>query len=164
MNVITGEPKPTGAKLEIPEEGVNITCDSSNLAIAQELPIGDQSYFINLCVDFAELVATHFQPREIISNGFAWKSYSSYSSVQEMLSASLKLGDDFQTDLGKVLGMIPDHKKLDYTLASGSKEMHVLVEPVTFERLNLPRRNASFRSTKGEKSRVDRLNQFADRI
>src|SRR6266699_6393123 len=74
MNVIPGEPKPTGAKLEIPEEGVNITCDSSNLAIAQELPIGDQSYFINLCVDFAELVATHFQPREIISNGFAWKS------------------------------------------------------------------------------------------
>jgi len=77
LNVISSEIKPTGAKMEIPERGVNATCDANSLVVVQELPLaGDESYFVNLCKEFADLANFHFEPTKIVRNGFLWKSYA----------------------------------------------------------------------------------------
>ena len=60
--------------------------------------------------------------------------------------------------------MGPEHKKLDCGFTSGSKDLQLTLEPVTFERVNLPLRNVAIRTTAKEKNRIDRLNQFAQRI
>ena len=164
MDFIPGEIKPTGAKMEIPEQGINASCDVNSLVLSQDLPPEDVKNFVNLCKESAELIATHFNPKSIVKNGFALKSYWSFSNVQDTLAASLKLGGDYQKELSKVVGMIPDHKKLDYMFSSGSKEFHVVLQPVTFERVNMVKQNAGFYATKGEKNRIHRRNIFADRI
>jgi hypothetical protein len=164
LNFIPGEIKPTGAKMEIPEYGVNASCDANSLSISQELPPDDATYFLNLCKEAVALVATHIQPKSIVKNGFAVKTYWAFSNVQDMLAASLKVGGDYHKEAGKILGMIPDHKRLDYTFASGSKGLHVVVQPVSFERVNLTKQNAGFQASKIEKNRIDRRNKFADRI
>ncbi len=165
LNVISSEIKPTGAKMEIPERGVNATCDANSLVVVQELPpAGDESYFVNLCKEFADLANFHFEPTKIVRNGFLWKSYAPFAQVPDMLAASLKFGGDFQAELAKIVGMVPEHKRLDYFLTSGSKDLQVILHPVTFERVNLSKRNPGFRASGSEKSRIDRFNQFANRI
>jgi hypothetical protein len=164
MNFIMSDATPAGAKMEIPEQGVHATCDARSLAVAQELPVDDGKYFLDLCKGLAELVMSHFGPKSIFKNGLLWKSYTPYPNTSDMLAASLKYGGTFHEELAKAVGMVPGNKNLDYSFVSGSKDLHVVLQPVTFERLNLPRRNVDARATRDQKSRVDRLNQFAERI
>lgn len=164
MNFIAVEAKPTGAKLEIPEQGVNLNCDSNMLAIAQELPNDDGSYFLELCGKSVELALACFKPQSIIRNGFALKAYWSFPSIQAMFAASLKLGGAYQNDVAKVLGMVPDYKKLDFTFVSGSKEFHLLVQPVTFDAKRMSKQNVGSEANRIEKNRIDRRNKFAERI
>jgi hypothetical protein len=164
MNFIMSEATPAGAKMEIPERGVHATCDTRSLAVVQELPDGDGKYFLGLCKELAELVRSHFDPKSVFRTGLLWKSYTPYTNTSDMLAASLKYGGTFHLDLARTVGMVPENKNLDYFFVSGSKDMHVILQPVTFERLNLPRRNVDERATRDQKSRVDRLNRFAERI
>jgi len=60
--------------------------------------------------------------------------------------------------------MVPEHKKIDYSFVSGSKEFHLIVQPVTFENTRLTHQNIGAQLTKVEKNRIDRRNTFADRI
>ena len=164
MRFITSEATPTGAKMEIPEQGVHAGCDSLSLSVAQELPVDDGTYFLDLCKGLGELVMSHFDPKSVLRNGFLWKSYTPYTNPSDMLAASLKHGGAFHEELAKAVGMVPENKNLDYFFVSGSKDLHVVLQPVTFERLNLPRRNVDARATKDQKSRVDRFNEFAERV
>ena len=164
MNFITSEAKPTGAKMEIPEQGVHAGCDCLSLSVTQELPVDDGTYFLDLCKGLVELAMSHFVPKSVFKNGFLWKSYTPYAKASDMLAASLKYGGTFHEELAKAVGMVPENKNLDYFFVSGSKDLHVVLQPVTFERLNLPRRNVDARATKDQKSRVDRFNEFAERV
>lgn len=164
LNFVAGEAKPTGAKLEIPEQGVNAVVDSNDIALSQELPEGDFSYFVNLCKNSANLAAHHFQPRAILKNGFLIKEYWPFASVDEAFAASLSFAGDFQTNMGKVVGMIPNHKKLDFMFTSGSKDFHVTVQPVTFERSVMNRQNIRGQANRVERERIDRRNIFAERL
>ena len=164
MQFIPGDIKPTGAKLEIPEHGVNATCDANIMAASQELSVGDGSYFLGICKGLTQLSAELFQPKSIVKNGFAWKSYWPFSNVRDMLANSLKFGGEFEMILGKMIGMIPDHKKLDYMFNSGSKELHLMVQPVTFEKVNVTKQTPGFRANRTEKGRIDRLNRFAQNV
>ena len=47
---------------------------------------------------------------------------------------------------------------------SGSMDFHVLVHPVTFEKIALSRHNANFKSSAAQKRRIDRLNKFTERF
>lgn len=164
MNFMPGEAKPTGAKLEIPEQGLTATVDSLELAVAQEIPGENEKVFLDSCLTLSGLVHAHFTPARVAKNGFAVKSYWAFSSVDALLAASLRLGEPSQEPLAKLLGMVPTHKRLDCTLASGTMGLHVQVHPVTFERVSINRQNASFQATSAQKRRVERSNQFAERM
>ena len=166
LNLVPGEAKPTGAKMELPEQGVHVDCDSVFIALSvvYELPTPDGAFFINLCSGLAELVTEHFRPKGVAKNGFCIKSYWNISNVEDMLAATLGLGGDYHKELGKVLGLPPWHKRLDYTFSAGSKDLHLLLHPATFERFNLTKQTPGLLASKHEKSLVDRRNVFAERL
>jgi len=164
LNFLCGDAKPTGAKMEIPEHGVNLVCDATSLALSQELAVETDAYFPTLCKNTAALSQEIFKPKSVIKNGFALKAYWPFPNVQELLVATLKLCGDQQNELGKVLGMVPEQKKLDFTFVSGSKELHVVLQPVTFDRANLSKQNIGHQTNRVEKGRIERRNSFADHI
>jgi len=55
LKFIPGDAKPTGAKMEIPEYGVNMACDANSLAVSQELPPEDDEFFVGVCSGSVEL-------------------------------------------------------------------------------------------------------------
>src|SRR6266436_4242143 len=67
---IPDDARPQGAKMEIPEQGVQTTCDATNLVLSQELPLDDGTYFLTLSKGLSELVKHHFEPKAIVKNGF----------------------------------------------------------------------------------------------
>lgn len=162
MNFLPGDPKPTGAKLEIPERGLSAAVDTLELVAAQEMPGSDDEFFLNTCVGLAALVNEHFQPKRIIRNGFASKSFWPIPNADTLLATSLKFGGNAHADLGKQLGMVPAHKRLDFNFTSGSMDLHVLLHPVTFEKVSVNHHNANFTASSVQKERVERLNKFAD--
>jgi hypothetical protein len=164
LDFVPGEAKPIGAKLEIPEKGVYASCDIESLNVSLEVPEGGPEYFVELCTSLAELVETHFKPTGIVRNGFAWKSFWAFSKSEEMLAASLKFNSDYCKEVGKVVGMLRNQQRLDYRFVSGSKDLHVVFEPTTFERVNVTKQSAGFRATKSAKSLIDRRNEFAERV
>jgi hypothetical protein len=59
--------------------------------------------------------------------------------------------------------MVPESKATDCFFASGSSTLHVNLQPVTFDRLGLSKRNVPFRANRAQSGRIDRLNKFAER-
>ena len=164
LDLIPGQISPNGAQMELPEQGIQVNCDSVNLAVMQELPTEDTALFLNLCKGLSNLVAEHFQPKGIVKNGFAWKSFWAFQQPEEMFAATLKLGGGYHSELGKLLGIVPEYKNLDCMFASGSKGYHVVLQPTTFEKVSVTKQSATFQATKSEKNRIDRRNKFADRV
>lgn len=162
MNFLPGDTKPIGAKLEIPERGLIASVDTLELVVAQEMPSGLDEFFLNTCVGLAALINEHFHPKRIIKNGFACKSYWAIPNADSLLAISLKFGGDAHAELGKQLGMVPAHKRLDFNFTSGSMDLHVLLHPVTFEKVSVNRHNPNFKASSVQKERVERLNKFAD--
>ncbi len=162
LGFLMTDAKPSGAKMEIPESGVHATCDSTSLSLMMELPLDRGDEFLRLCQDVTALVAAHFDPKSVLRNGFLCKMYAPFANGKETYAASLKLGGDFHIELGKAVGFVPETKNIDCFFVSGSKMLHVLVQPVTFERANLTRRNVEPRATRLQQERVDRQNKFAD--
>jgi hypothetical protein len=164
LGYVPGDAKPTGAKLEIPEKGLNATCDANELALFQEVPGEDHTFFINASRDTSNLALSFFKPLSVLKNGFALKEYWHFPELNDMFAASRNLGGNYQEEIGKAIGMVPSFKRLDTTFASGSKEFRVYLQPVTFERTVLSKYNANSQATKTEKDRIDRRNKFADHI
>jgi len=115
-------------------------------------------------VNLAALAERYFRPKGIVSNGLACKSFWPFPDIKDAFAASIKVGGDYQRGLGKILGYVADHRKEDCMFVSGSKDLHVILEPVTFGRSGLTKQNAWARASKGEKNRIDRHNKFADRF
>jgi hypothetical protein len=163
LNFVPGETKPSGAKLEIPELGLKATVDTTELNAVQEIPGEETKPFLKACVDLVALAHKHFTPTRVVKNGFAAKYFVGFANAEAALQASLKFGDDYHQELGKVLGMVPAHKHLDYNFASGSLDLHVSLQPVTFEKLASFRRAATFKASRDERAQVERHNLSADR-
>jgi hypothetical protein len=164
LGFLPGEAKPTGAKMEIPELGINLVCDSNILGLSQELPTKGDNNFIAKCVKCSDLAWKLFNPRSIIRNGLALKAYWPYANLQDLLAGSLKWGGDYHGELAKVVEMPAEQKKLDFTFVSGNKELHFTLQPVTFDRPNLSKQNISSQLNRFEKQKVDRRNVFAERL
>jgi hypothetical protein len=163
MGFLPGDTLVTGAKLEKPELGIKATVDTSNLFVSQEQPDGGEEFFL-ACEELSGLATGMFEPRAVWSNGFAYKAYWAFSSPEAALKASLTLVENSQEGLAKSFGMVPSHKHLDYSFASGSSELQVNIQPVTFERVAVAHYNPDFRSSPGRKEQIKRLNQRADRV
>jgi hypothetical protein len=131
--------------------------------VSQEQPDGGEEFFL-ACEELSGLATGMFEPRAVWSNGFAYKAYWAFSSPEAALKASLTLVENSQEGLAKSFGMVPSHKHLDYSFASGSSELQVNIQPVTFERVAVAHYNPDFRSSPGRKEQIKRLNQRADRV
>lgn len=164
MGFMPGDIKPTGAKLEIPEKGLSAGLDAVELVASQDMPGSDDEFFVRTCIGLAELANQHFQPKRIIRNGWACKSFWPFTNAEQLLAATLKFDGNEHAELGKLLGMIPAHKQLDFNFRSGSFDFHVHLHAVTFEKVSVSRHNPSFKASADQKQRVERLNRFADRI
>jgi hypothetical protein len=164
LDLISAEIKVTGAKLELPEHGIKIAVDSEELVATQEDPTSDEEIFITTCEKMTELVNQYFAPKRITSMSWASKSFWAFSSPEAALNATLRLGGTFQSELEKIFNMPASHKRLDYSFASGSYELHLVLEPVTFERVALAHFNPSFKATPEQKRRIERFNRKADRM
>ncbi len=164
LDFLPGEIKPSGAKLEIPERGLTATVDTLELVIAQEMPGADHESFLKSCEDLSELVNEHFQPKRRIRNGFACKSYWPIPNANTLLAVSLRFGGEVHNELGKQLGMVPEHKRLDFNFTSGSMDLHVLLQPVTFDKVSVSRQNPNLKATSVQKERIERRNKFAEKL
>lgn len=164
MDFMPGDIKPTGAKLEIPEKGLAAGIDALELTASQEIPGEDDSFFGGICLALADLAQKHFQPRGIIRNGWACKSFWAFSNAEQLLASTLKFGGNEHAAIGQLLGMIPAHKQLDFNFSSGSLDFHVHLHAVTFEKVSISRHNPSFKASKTQKHKTERLNRFADRF
>lgn len=163
MDFITAEPKPAGAVLEIPERGVKATVDTAELTVTQEWPGKEDAFFLSICAKLTTLVSTHFDPTRVVRNGFASRSVWPIADSKTLLTASLKFGGDAHIELGKLLGMVPAHKQVDCNFMSGSMDLHVLLHPVTFEKVALSRHTANFKATEKQKQRAERMSIAAER-
>jgi hypothetical protein len=161
---ISGDAQPIGAKMELPERGIHLNCDAKNLVASQELPPEGDLFFPEICQNTTSLYKELFSPTSVLKNGFALKCYISFSNPQDLLAASLKIGKDSQNEVSKIVGMISEQKKLDYTFVSGSKELRVALQPVTFNGTSLTRQNSNAQHNKVEKIAIERRNTFADHI
>ncbi|MGA2176205.1 MAG: hypothetical protein ABSH38_14610 [Verrucomicrobiota bacterium] len=164
LDFMPSEAKPTGARLDIPENGISATVDTSELVVAQELPESSGKPFLEICTGLASLANRCFTPTGIVKNGLASKSIWPMSEVEAVLASTLKLGDTIHTDLAKVVGMVPAYKSIDCNFSSGNLELHVVVQAVTFEKVSFNRHTAGFRASASQKRRVERLNKAADRF
>jgi hypothetical protein len=164
LDFIPGDPKPTGAKLDIPEKGVVATVDSLELVLRQDLPEDNGEFFIETCEHLASLAVKHFSPKHIQKNGFAKKLYWPTSSSEAALKASLALGDKIHLDLAKLVGMVPTRKGWDCHFTSGSMDFHVAAQAVTFEKVTVHKHTADFQASPQQRRRVDRLNMNTERF
>lgn len=163
MDFLPTETKPTGAQLEIPEHGLKASVDTFELVATQELPQEDE-VFLKTCIGLAGLTDKCFQPTGVIQNGFAGIFYWPIPNVDSLLAASLKFNSDAPIAVGKKLGMVPEHQRLDFNLTSGSVDLHVVLQPVTFENVSIKRQTAKFKSPQTFQRRAERSNKGADRF
>jgi hypothetical protein len=164
LDLISAEIKVSGATLELPEHGIKIAVDSQELVATQEDPTDDNEIFITTCERIKELVNQYFAPKRITSVGWASKTFWACPSPEAALKATLKLGGGFQSELEKVFNMPASHKRLDYSFASGSYDLHLVLEPVTFERVSRAYFNPAFRATDEQRRRIERFNRKAERM
>src|SRR5437667_6436659 len=164
LDFIPGEIKPTGARLEIPEKGIVATVDTQELTLRQDLPEDDGTLFFNTSEQLAGIAVKHFAPKQIQKNGFANKLYWRMPSSEAALKASLVLGDKFHLELGNLIGMVPTRKGWDCYFNSGSIDCHVVVQPVTFEKVTVHKHTADFQASRLQRRRVERLNLNTQRF
>jgi hypothetical protein len=164
FNLIPGETKVTGAKLERPEELISISVDSREIAIRQDFPADKGNSFLETTLIIVRLVEEFFAPVAIRSNGFASHLYWPLSTAEKTLAASVNIGGSFHVELGKNIGMVPLENEMNCLFKSGSKELRVHVHPVSIETSTIQRRTPGLRDNKKERERIARLNQKADRL
>jgi hypothetical protein len=162
MDFMPREAKPTGAMMGIPEKGISVALDASEMVVTQEQPEDAVESFQQICMGLDSLANKFFSPTAIVTNGLASKSIWPMPSTDAALASTLKLGDTMHADLAKVVGMVPAHTKVDCNFSSGSMELHVVVQAVTFERVSVSHHTAGFQASASKKRRAERLNKAAE--
>ena len=156
--------KPSGCKMTLPESGIAVVLDSSELAITQELHKDNGAEFINVCQVMEQLVREVFEPRHVESNGFASKMYWALGSSDAVLAASLKFGKGLPADVARDVEMPARQESVDCHFAAGSFDLHLQIHPVTFQSLTFQKFNPPPLATAAHRRRLDRLNQKAERM
>jgi hypothetical protein len=164
FHFMPGETKVTGANLEMPEEGMTATVSPQELTVHQEYALDDGKLFFSTSEALSNLLREIFQPSRIPQNTFGSKTYCPMDSADGALEATLGLGDKYQTEFGKLIGMSPSYKSVDYSFSSGNRLLHVMVRAVTFNTITTQRVTAGFHASNEQVRRAERLNKKADRI
>ena len=154
--------KPSGAKLTIPEHGIQASVDSTGLEVFQETPSND-TVFIEFCIVLSDLAERFFGPLTVELNLLEMKLMHGFPQLEQAEEACLKLVGEHNSLKG-ALDMIPRTQRLDATFASGSNQFQVVLQPVVFETVTLQRHHSIMGATKSQKNRATRLNAKAERL
>lgn len=164
LGFLPDDTKPIGAKMSIPEEGISASLDTRELAVSQEFCADDGETFFPICQQLAKLFQDSFTPKTVESNGFASKSMWQLGSAAEALKTSLRMGDALHDELAKLIEMPALQKRLDLHFTAGSYDLHVLLQPVTFQNITLQKHNIGPRLTESQKRRIERLNKRSGKV
>jgi hypothetical protein len=162
FDLLPSQPTVTGCDLSLPEEGLRITANPNVLEVIQENP-GDVDTFLKVSLGMAELMRTHFGPLTLDSTCFEMKLQVPMASEEAAGEAMLKLKSEQLAGLSKTMDMVAESQRIDYTFASGSQRLRLVVQPVAYEAIRLHRHNPVLMATDSQKRRAQRLTKLADR-
>ena len=164
LKFITADVKVSGARLVIPEEGVQANVDPQALELKQEAPFRDFAAFQSLSVAFAALAEKHFGPLMVEENLYEERWIFPMVSPQQALKSTLKLPVDPDNELGRALEMVPEQKHFEMIFRSGARRLQIQMQPVTFENVTVQRKNALIFASRSQAQRARRLSQQAERL
>jgi len=164
MDFMAREAKPTGAMMDIPEQGISVALDASEMVVTQDQPEDSGESFQKICTGLDSLANQFFTPMGIVTNGLASKSIWPMPTADAVLASTLNLGNTINADLAKVVEMVPSFMKVDCNFSSGNLDLHVVVQAVTFEKVSLYRHSAGFQASASKIRRAERLNKAAARF
>jgi len=162
FDLLPGQPVVTGCDLTLPEEGLRVSANANALEVIQEMP-GNTDTFLKVSLGMADLMRTHFGPLTLDSTSFEMKLQVPMTSEEAAGAAMLKLKSEQLTDLSKTMDMAAESQRIDYTFASGSQRLRLVVQPVAYETIRLHHHNPVLLATDSQKRRAHRLTKLADR-
>ncbi|HEX7860953.1 MAG TPA: hypothetical protein VF773_11535 [Verrucomicrobiae bacterium] len=158
-NFIPSEAKPSGAKLELPEQGVLLFADTVAIGLTQELN-PDSDSFGEICVASSTLAREIFQPISVTRNGFAVKLRRDFSTEAALESALQQMVNEPHRKLAKIVGMAPNHRNLDYWFSAGSRQLHLTLNVSSLKRSGPPQMRPSPIAPRLEKDRFARKERY----
>lgn len=164
LKFFTSEVKVTGAKLVIPEEGIQASVDAQSLEVRQEAPIQDFAAFQKLSFAFAALAEKHFGPLLVEENLYEERWIFPTATPQQALKSTMKLPVDPANELGRALEMVPVQKHFNMIFRSGARRFQAQIQPVTFENVTVQRKNALIFASRSQFARAERFTQQAGRV
>lgn len=151
---------PTGAKMEQPEDGINLQVDANVLVMQQQLFDGNVAPFLEAANSMSSLVQELFEPSGISSSGVAAKYSCGFATEEKVYRASLQNRSELIDDLADSLGLNPLHQSLSFTFSSGSYVLQVNRKPIAFSTARSGSlQTYGFGSTEAERRRIDRRNK-----
>ena len=165
LKTMSTETLVTGAKMEIPEDGIQISVNTIELVVFQEMIDDGGERFFNVCESVSKLAVDMFEPVAVERNGFASKKYQRCTKSEEGSEMSLGFDDSsLHDELSKAIGMVPLQRSLDLQFKSGNTLLRCRLHPLTFEKIAVQRHNAGAGATEEQKARANRFNKKADRM
>ncbi len=164
LRLMPEDAKPSGMKMSIPESGIVVAMNPTELIVTQEFYTDSGEEFIELCQKLVEMVQDVFAPNGVASNGILSKTCFATTSNESAQKASLRLEKGLAVELAKDVEMPARQESIDCHFGAGSMDLHVQINPVTFSRLTMQRFNPPPLATSTQTERLKRLNQRADRM
>lgn len=157
-------PKPTGARMEKPEQGVVVTLDASQLNIVEELSAQGHDLFLSLAVNVGELAVRHIEPRLVSNRMFRMSSFLPVETLGQALRYTAEVDGQHQLNWSEKIGMSASHKKIDYVFSSGSLDVNVVLSAMTFEAVTIQHLAAGVRASEKQQRRAERFNIRAENL
>ncbi len=164
LKFLTSDVNPSGAKLVIPEEGIQASVDAHSLELRQEAPLNDFPAFQKLSAAFAALAEKNFGPLLVAENLYEERWILPMANPQQALKSTMKLPVDPANDLGRALEMVPEQRHFDMMFRSGARRLQVQMQPVTFENVTVQRKNALIFASRSHVERARRFTEQAARV
>jgi len=164
LQFFASDVKVTGAKLVIPEEGMQANVDAQSLEVRQEAPLNDFAAFQKLSAAFAALAEKHFGPVLVEENLYEERWIFPMATAQQALKSTMRLPVDQNNKLSRALEMVPEQKHFDMMFRSGASRLQVQIQPVTFENVTVQRKNALIFASRSQTERARRFTQQAGRV
>lgn len=146
--------------MTIPDAGIQILLDASELRISQDQPKDDGATFRESCHSVTKLVKEFFTPTLVESTGIVAKYFWQFGSSETSFTHTLALAGAKTDALSDAAQMPPLFSVMHHVFQSGSFDFHVKIEPVNFERMARFKFTAPHGATSTQKKRYEGLNKF----
>jgi len=160
FGILPLEAKPSGAKMTVPDRGIQIFLDTTELRVSQDQPRDDGLAFKEICSIMAKLVAIHIAPKLVENTGLLRRHFWQLGSLEKSFARTLTIMEEKESPLADVVQMPSLFKVTQRSFQSGSYDFHFKIEPVNFEQLVRQKFTISHGSTSTQKKRIEGLNKY----